>query len=213
MHIDIVAQSPREERGEVELIETVVDAKKHGLAGARHGADASDGDDVRREERRAAQDADVPMPDADAQREAAGDAIADEAAADAPQQAQAQQIVDAADDIVTDEQRETVAATGDEDTIGHTQVGAELTTDAEGEGEDFVDALEAKAYASEAVQDADAAAPPADAGEPEDVEPEDAAQQETLEHAEVEVENIAETASDAAQEDEDVIEPYQEEHD
>ncbi|RSX48807.1 DUF3027 domain-containing protein [Bifidobacterium castoris] len=216
VHIDIVAQSPREERGEVELIETIVDAKRHGVAGGLHGADAADGDDVRREERRAVQGAVVPMPDADAQREAARDAIADEAAADAPRQAQAQQIVDAAEDIVTDEQRETVAATGDEDTIGHTQVVAELTTDAEGEGEDFVDALEAKA---EAAQDADAAATTADAGasavvEPEDsAQMEDAAQQETLERAEIEVENIAGAASDATQGNEDVVEPYQEAHD
>lgn len=221
VHIDIVEQSPREERGDVELIETVVDAKKHD----RHDADAAHGDDARREERRAAQDAEVPMPDADTQREAADATIADEGAAGTTLREPAQRIVDAADDIVADEQHETVVATGEEDTIGQTQVVAELTTDAEGEGEDFVDALEAKVDASEAAQDADAAATTADAGEsaavePEDAvqsedtaQPEDAARRETLERAEIEVENIAETASDATQEDEDVIEPYQEAHD
>ena len=206
VHIDIVAQSPREERGDVELIETVVDAKKHDHEAKRHDGEAPAGDDVPHEERRAAQDADVPMPDADAQRKAADEAIAGETDAGKPAQAPAQQIVDAADAIVDGEQRQVLADSAASDTIGRTQVVAELATDAENEGEDFDDALSAKAGADAGSPHDEADRKAADAGtsaESSDAEqPADAADDEHATDVEATVEpDVAETPDVAASED------------
>lgn len=222
VHIDIVAQSPREERGDVELIETVVDAKKHGHEDAAAQTVAV----LRDEERRAAQDADVPMPDADTPREVADETIVDEDTATTEQQTSAQQIVDAADDIVADEQHEVVVDADDADTMGHTQIVAELTGDAEREGEDFDDTLKAKVDVQDAAAEESAKAESVEeSGEEESTEeveeteesPEDPVQT-TEEIAEAETADEVEptedvVAADADTADDDTAEPYQEAHD
>ena len=146
------------------------------------------------------------MPDADAQRKAADEAIAGETDAGKPAQAPAQQIVDAADAIVDGEQRQVLAHSAASDTIGRTQVVAELATDAENEGEDFDDALSAKAGADAGSPHDEADRKAADAGtsaESSDAEqPADAADDEHATDVEATVEpDVAETPDVAAPED------------
>lgn len=202
VHIDIVAQIPREERGDVELIETVVDAKRHDGAhdGTKSATDVADDEDTVDVVDTAGDtdntdntdntdtvditdtshdgdetiDADVQMATDDAQTRAADDTISDEPRAAHDEKVDETSLTDAADDVVTNEEREAIAASdaeGDEteDTVGETQIVAELTTDAEEQGEDFQESLEAKAD-GDATADGDAAAA-ADAAEVPPVRP------------------------------------------
>ncbi|WP_288273431.1 hypothetical protein [uncultured Bifidobacterium sp.] len=110
----------------------------------------------------------------DAQTRAADDTISDEPRAAHDEKVDETSLTDTADDVVTNEERETIAASdaeGDEteDTVGETQIVAELTTDAEEQGEDFQESLEAKPD-GDAKADGDAAVA-ADAAEVPPVRP------------------------------------------